>query len=65
MQDRFEAGEARWQTSGLVGGVLVLVVAHTVGEEQDADSAAIEVIRIISARRADRTERRRYEEQNH
>jgi uncharacterized protein len=56
-QDRVEDGELRWQTLGLVAGVVVLLVAHTVrGEGQD------EVIRIISARRANRKERSRYEE---
>jgi uncharacterized protein len=56
-QDRVVAGELRWQTIGLVGGVVVLLVAHTVDEAgQD------EVIRIISARRADRRERKHYEQ---
>jgi uncharacterized protein len=57
--DRLENGEERWQTIGVVEGVLMLMVAH-IGREQDD----IEVIRIISARRADRRERRRYEEEN-
>jgi uncharacterized DUF497 family protein len=35
------------------------MVAHTVGEQDD-----IEVIRIVSARRSNRRERRRYEEAN-
>jgi uncharacterized protein len=58
-QDRFENGEERWQTIGAVEGVVMLMVAHTVGEQGD-----IEVIRIISARRANRRERKRYEEKN-
>jgi uncharacterized DUF497 family protein len=58
-QDRIENGEERWQTIGVVEGVLMLMVAHTVREQDD-----IEVIRIISARRANRMERRRYEEEN-
>jgi uncharacterized protein len=29
-QDRIEGGERRWQTLGMVGGVLLLLVAHTV-----------------------------------
>jgi len=58
-QDRIEDGERRWRTVGLVEGVVVLVVAHTV--EDSADGA--EVIRIVSARRADRTERRRYDQE--
>jgi uncharacterized protein len=57
--DRLENGEERWQTLGVVEGLLMLMVVHTV-REQDA----IEVIRIISARRADRRERKRYEEEN-
>jgi uncharacterized protein len=55
--DRIEGGERRWQTLGLVGGVLLLLVAHTVDFENEED----EVIRIISARKADRKERLRYE----
>lgn len=58
-QDRVERGEQRWQTLGMVGDYLVLLVAHTVGEEADGT----EVIRIISARTADRKERKRYENQ--
>ncbi len=56
-QDRIENGELRWQTIGSVGGVLVLLVAHTV-----TDTGGEEAIRIISARKADRTERRIYEQ---
>ncbi|MHB1669366.1 BrnT family toxin [Thiomonas sp.] len=63
VQDRIEGGEQRWQTFGLVGGVVLLMVVHTVHED-DVHGQSIEVIRIISARRADRTERQRYEEQN-
>jgi uncharacterized DUF497 family protein len=59
-QDRIEGLEQRWQTLGMVGGYLVLLVAHTVGEDDDG----IEIIRIISARAADRKERKRYEDQN-
>ncbi|MDP9040296.1 MAG: BrnT family toxin [Acidobacteriota bacterium] len=60
VHDRIEDGEERWQTFGLVGGVLLLMVAHTVREED----AREEVIRVISARRATAKERRRYEEEN-
>jgi len=55
--DRIENGERRWQTIGMASGCLLLLVAHTVFDENDE----IEVIRIISARRASRMERRRYE----
>lgn len=61
-QDRIEGGERRWQTLGLVEGHLLLLVAHTV-VEQDDDGEYVEIIHIISARKADRTERRRYEEE--
>jgi uncharacterized DUF497 family protein len=58
-QDRAdeETGELRWQAIGLVEGMILLLVAHTVREEGQA-----EVIRLISARRADRKERKRYEQ---
>jgi uncharacterized protein len=39
-QDRIVDGEGRWQTIGLVNGLLILV-AHTVVDEED------EIIRII------------------
>ena len=55
-QDRFENGEYRWQTIGTVKGCLVVLVAHTIRFENGS-----EVIRIISARKAERSERRRYE----
>jgi uncharacterized DUF497 family protein len=58
-QDRTDnqTGELRWQAIGLVEGMVLLLVAHTVREEgQD------EVIRLISARRATRKERARYEQ---
>lgn len=57
--DRIENGEQRWQTVGLVGGCLLLPVAHTV--RFDVTGVEAEVIRIISARRADRNERKHYE----
>ena len=57
IQDRYVAGEERWQTLGLVSGVLVLLVAHTY-QEQSSE----EVIRIISARRTTPKERKRYEQ---
>ncbi len=57
-QDRIEGGEPRWVTIGVVEGYVVLVVAHTVRNEDDGT----EIIRIISARRADPKERKRYEQ---
>jgi uncharacterized DUF497 family protein len=55
LQDRHENGEFRWQTIGLVQVTIVIMVAHTVRFE-----SGDEVIRIISARKADR-KRGRYE----
>jgi uncharacterized DUF497 family protein len=52
--------EARWRTLGLVNGVVVLIVAHTVKEGQDEGEE--EEIRIISARKAKRLERQFYDE---
>lgn len=57
--DRIEHGERRWRSVGMVDGHLILFIAHTVREEED-DS--IEVVRIISARKADPKERKRYEQ---
>lgn len=63
-QDRVEDGEERWQTLGQVGGVTLLLVAHTTteGDPGEGEGEPVEVIRIISARKAERHERRRYEE---
>ena len=57
-QDRIENGEHRWQSIGMVDGVVLLLVAHTWSE----DEGGIEVIRIISARKAESKERKRYEQ---
>lgn len=57
--DRIEDGEQRWQSYGVISGMLLAMVAHT-WREANGD----EVIRLISARYATRKERRRYEEQN-
>lgn len=56
--DRIENGEQRWQTIGRVADALFLLVAHTVRNDEDGT----ELIRIISARRADPKERKRYEQ---
>ena len=58
VQDRIENGERRWQSIGMLEGHLMLLVAHTVGVLGDAS----EVIRIVSARKADKKERKRYEQ---
>lgn len=57
-QDRIENGEYRWQTLGMADGYLLLLIAHTVFDDENGS----EVIRIISARRADPKERKRYEQ---
>jgi len=57
-QSRIENGEYRWQTLGMVDGQMVLSVAHTVC----GDDSGAEIIRIISARKADPKEGRRYEQ---
>ena len=62
-QDRVEDGEERWQTIGVVHGVTVLLVAHTITED-DEDGEPVEIIRIISARRATPKERKHYEHEN-
>ncbi len=56
-QDRVEGGEFRWQTLGLAAGIVLLLVAHTVRDEQGS-----EIVRIISARKATRKERTRYDQ---
>jgi uncharacterized DUF497 family protein len=60
--ERIEGGEERWQTIGMVGGSLLLLVAHTLSETDSAGDS-IEIVRIISARKADAKERGRYEAQ--
>ena len=59
-QDHVKDGELRWQTLGIADGVLLLLVAHTVDLDDDEPD---ETIRIISARRADRRERKHYEKE--
>lgn len=50
-------GEPRWETIGSIDGVVVIVVIHTYRQRQGG-----ELIRIISARKATRHERRSYED---
>jgi uncharacterized protein len=54
--ERIEGGEHRWQTIGTVDGIRLLLVVHSWRDED-----GIDIIRIISARKAERHERRRYE----
>ncbi len=54
--DRFEDGEDRWHALGAAAGEILLLVVHVNRRgENDED-----VIRILSARRAERPERARY-----
>jgi hypothetical protein len=55
-QDRVVDGEERWQTLGMISGI-VLIVAHTFRDEDGE-----EVVRLISARKATAPERRAYAE---
>ena len=57
LHDRVVAGEERWQSLGLIHGVIVVLVAHTYRCEDSE-----EVIRVVSARKATPRERRAYEE---
>jgi uncharacterized protein len=56
--DRYVEGEERWQALGMAGEHVMLLVVHTTWDEDD-----IEIVRIISARRAEKHERKVYEEQ--
>jgi hypothetical protein len=57
-RDTYSGGE-RWQTIGVIGSVIVLVI-HTWPEMDPATGE--DIGRIISARKATRYERRIYEE---
>jgi len=65
--DRVVDGDLRWQTTGMVrsapGGVLLLLVAHTVREKVEP-GVFVEMVRIISARKATPTERGVYASEN-
>lgn len=54
--ERNELGEERWHGIGTIEGMILLLVVHTYHQEE-----AQEIIRIISARRATRHERKLYE----
>ena len=53
--ERVSDSEERWHAIGSIENIIVIVVVHTYREE-----ASNEVIRIISARRATRHERKLY-----
>lgn len=57
-QERVVDGEQRWQAIGTVNGVLLILVAYVVIDEDE------EVLRVISARRVTRQERIAYEQAN-
>jgi uncharacterized DUF497 family protein len=64
--DRVVDGEQRWQTLGLArraAGSLLLLVANTVREDLE-QGKFIDVVRIISARKATPEERKSYEDEN-
>ena len=56
--DREVDGEERTRAKGVAGDAVLLLVAHTVRYEDNEEA----VIRIISARKADKRERQRYGE---
>ena len=61
--DRIENGEQRWQAVGMAGGVvLLLLVAPTWQDADPSTGSHTEHIRIISARRATKPERKVYEQ---
>jgi len=54
--ERIVNGEERWQTIGMSEGLLLLLVVHLFHLDDEI------TVRIISARKADKHERKRYEE---
>jgi uncharacterized protein len=52
--DRYDGGEERWHALGMAGGIVLLLVVHTYPDDDN------DRVRIVSARRATRTERRAY-----
>lgn len=56
IQDRHSNGEERWQTIGIIDGLAIVLVAHTL-----QDNEGNEIIRIISARKATKRECQHYE----
>jgi hypothetical protein len=57
IQDRYEQEEERWKALGMVDDVVLILVVHTFFEDEKE-----EVIRIISTRKATRSERLIYEQ---
>ena len=67
VDDRVVDREQRWQTIGMArrpaGNLLLLLVAHTDCEDLEPGTF-IDVVRIISARKATPEERKSYEDEN-
>ncbi len=61
--DRVVDGEQRWHALGEVSGQVLLTVTHT-SREKWSDEKVVEIVRVISARPASRTERRLYDDEN-
>ena len=57
--DRVQDGEHRWLAIGLISGLWLMLVVHT-----SRMSGYDEIVRIISARKANRREERIYGQQN-
>ncbi len=57
--DGYDGGEERWRAYGQIGGVAIIMAAHTYRPKNGR-----EIIRIISARLATRYERQKYEHEN-
>ena len=57
--DRMEGVEERWHALGTVAGIVLLLVVQTYPGGEDDDR-----VRLVSARRATRAERRAYEDDN-
>ena len=55
--ERVESGEERWHAIGFVNGSVAVTVVHTYRPE-----GLDEIVRIVSARRADAQERKLYDE---
>jgi uncharacterized DUF497 family protein len=61
IKDRIdEVGEQRWKAVGMSDRSVILLVIHTIREDDNAEG----VVRLISARHATRKERRAYESED-
>lgn len=56
LDERFSYREERWYNLGSAAGIVILFVAHTLEKNENEE----EIIRIISARKANKSERQRY-----